>query len=431
MGNMGNSFYENKSQNLIVNQLKKEIFDLQNSIIKYISNYYPKTNLVDYKNDIINQINSAFKKKIMDLDRILNFKFKTDNGLGQNAEKIKEEHQQIKDAPLTYQKKNKIKKYDYFDRKDIQEMNLAITREFETVWPDYNNDEDEIENKSIAFFLLDIANLSRMSVNRSNKFLEHVYSKYKEKMQKNDNNETITITTSDQFKKDFSSWVKHNFEQVKNYLTDYLHSYKNDTNSSYINEKKDNELKKYFEKLYKDLIILYFCCELSIPKVDISFDIGKANNFEGKKMIDILNKGNNRKVNFVYFPSLYSNGNYIENGRQWAFTYISSQNRKTFYFDNLNLDNIIIKNNTFSIPKLSDKLKLKIKSILVPKLNYNISDKIQKEYIFHLKKKNDNKIIDVVGKESNGKINVDENLEFISCDFILMGEKILSAKNIN
>lgn len=37
-------------------------------------------------------------------------------------------------------------------------------------------------------------------------------------------------------------------------------------------------------------------------------------------MIDILNIDNDKKANFVFFPSLYSNGTYIQNGKQWVFT---------------------------------------------------------------------------------------------------------------
>ena len=46
-------------------------------------------------------------------------------------------------------------------------------------------------------------------------------------------------------------------------------------------------------------------------------------------MIDFINKGNNRKVNFVILPSLFSNGNYLENGKSWVFTY----KKDTFKFD--------------------------------------------------------------------------------------------------
>ena len=55
-------------------------------------------------------------------------------------------------------------------------------------------------------------------------------------------------------------------------------------------------------------------------------------------MIDFINKGNNRKVNFVILPSLSSNGNFLENGKYWVFTY----KKDTFHFpeSKLNFENI-------------------------------------------------------------------------------------------
>ena len=51
-------------------------------------------------------------------------------------------------------------------------------------------------------------------------------------------------------------------------------------------------------------------------------------------MIDFINKGNNRKVNFGILPSLFSNGNYLENEKSWVFTY----KKNTFYFSDSKLD---------------------------------------------------------------------------------------------
>ena len=46
-------------------------------------------------------------------------------------------------------------------------------------------------------------------------------------------------------------------------------------------------------------------------------------------MIDFINRGKNRKVNFVILPSLYANGRFLQNGKTWVFTYIND----TFRFD--------------------------------------------------------------------------------------------------
>ena len=38
-------------------------------------------------------------------------------------------------------------------------------------------------------------------------------------------------------------------------------------------------------------------------------------------MIDFINRGKNRKVNFVILPALISNGNFLQNGKYWVFTF--------------------------------------------------------------------------------------------------------------
>jgi hypothetical protein len=38
-------------------------------------------------------------------------------------------------------------------------------------------------------------------------------------------------------------------------------------------------------------------------------------------MIDFINRGKSRKVNFVILPALFSNGNYLQNGKYWVFTF--------------------------------------------------------------------------------------------------------------
>lgn len=101
-----------------------------------------------------------------------------------------------------------------------------------------------------------------------------------------------------------------------------------------------------------------------------------------------------------------------------VFTYINNPKKHTFCFDNLNFGLTVNEKNEFSIPKLSEKLKSAVKSVnyLVPQLNYNISNKIKKEYIFNIKKKNDNKIISIFTENEN--IEIDVNSKFIGCEFI-------------
>ena len=73
---------------------------------------------------------------------------------------------------------------------------------------------------------------------------------------------------------------------------------------------------------------MYFHCNISFPLIEISFE--KEENFNSDKMIDFINRGKNRKVNFIILPSLIFNGNYLENGKSWVFTFTNN----TFKFDN-------------------------------------------------------------------------------------------------
>ena len=79
--------------------------------------------------------------------------------------------------------------------------------------------------------------------------------------------------------------------------------------------------------LFSQLTLLYFHCELSFPNVDVDFN--SEIKFNHEKMIDFINKGNKKEVNFVILPSLFSNDNYLENGKSWVFTY----KKKTLKFD--------------------------------------------------------------------------------------------------
>ena len=64
-------------------------------------------------------------------------------------------------------------------------------------------------------------------------------------------------------------------------------------------------------------------------------------------MIDFINRGKNRKVNFVILPSLFSFGSFLQNGKAWVFTFY----KNTFRFDDLqlnHLNNLLIQENLIS-----------------------------------------------------------------------------------
>ena len=56
-------------------------------------------------------------------------------------------------------------------------------------------------------------------------------------------------------------------------------------------------------------------------------------------MIYFINKGNNRKVDFIILTSLFSNGNYLENGKFGVFSY----KKDTYKFGALRFENLINK----------------------------------------------------------------------------------------
>lgn len=71
---MGISNFENQNKEQIIIQLRKEMNNLQNLIRKYINDSYCKTTLDDLKKEIINYIEEAFQKKILDIEKLLNSK---------------------------------------------------------------------------------------------------------------------------------------------------------------------------------------------------------------------------------------------------------------------------------------------------------------------------------------------------------------------
>ena len=307
---------------------------------------------------------------------------------------------------------------EVFTSEEIQLKNKIITTEFEKISYDYYNDYDENENSSIAEFLIEVANISRQAFNDSNKYLKNVYNDFENKQK-----ETTIISSKEHFKKIFSSWVKKN-----NIIENLLYNQK--INLNFIDKQGDKKKNEYFNKLYIDLLSLYFQCAITFPSIEIDFKT--QNNFESTNMIDYLNKGGkNKKVNFVIFPSLYSNGKFLENGKKWVFTYFDDYKKNTFYFKELNLIQIN-KENIFHIPTLSEKLKLNLeqKTFIIPHLNYKISKEIHQKFVFIFKDKHSNNI---EKKEIfvNPKFSLSNNFEFIKCEFYIQDEKILSSDKIN
>ena len=205
-----------------------------------------------------------------------------------------------------------------FTPKDIQDENKEITRNFQNEAYNYMNANEKVENENVASFLKNVAIISRLSFKERKslyKIMEEKYLKITDnKTPKNDEN----------YKKEFSQWIK-NLEKKQG---------KKEYDDFFLNQLKsyENELiaedQKYLKKLLYDLIIMYFHCDISFPLVEINFTTKE--DFDPEIMIDFINHGKNRKVNFIILPSLFSNGIYLQNGKFWVFTYL----KNTFRFPN-------------------------------------------------------------------------------------------------
>ena len=391
-----------------------------------------KDDLQNFKNNIKNEIEKSFSSwNFRQYNDIINWKtyiIEFIEILIDSKFKMYQKKVQIESFKVPHTiNQNKIKeassmgmeKLNVFTSEEIQKKNKQITTEFEKISYNYDNDDDEIENSTLAEFLQEVANISRIAFNDSNEYIKQSYIKFE-----NEQKEVQIISSLDQFKINFACWAKKNniFEILFN------HHYK-EKNMSFIDKQTEQKKKNYFIKLYHDLLTLYFQCALCFPPVEINFN---QKNYDSTKMIDYFNKGSkDKKVNFVIFPSLYSNGKFLENGKQWVFTYFDTAKKKTFYFKEPKLIHLIKNDQIFNIPNLKDKLKLNLKKqiVITPDLNYQISKEIKQKYIYTLKNKNTQEIEE---KNSEGStISFRINYEFIKCDFYIQDQLILSINEIS
>ena len=306
-----------------------------------------------------------------------------------------------------------------FTPKDIEEENKEITRNFQNEAFNYMNINENVENEYIALFLKEVATISRTAFNEGkqlNKMMKENYYKLKgNKISLNDENSS----------KEFSCFVK-NTEKEKG-----IQEYDNFFNQINLYEKKDNIDKKFLIQLFKDLTIMYFHCNISFPLVEINFN--KEDDFNSEKMIDFINRGKNRKVNFIILPSLFSNGNFLQNGKTWVFTYYKTTFRfKESINDSLNeiltQDNLVIKNikDNFQMNVYcKNKKEGKLVAIVT---NMDIPENIKYEFCLHLFDKNTKKI---VKKKIKQKIlEIKEHDQIVKYEFKLQNEIIISSTNI-
>ena len=416
---------------------KNKIIEIKKEIVNYINFSFDKLwcNMNIYKDDIYNWKNSilikilkefeTLMKIINDLDskekQKLNNKYKNlDNKkLFKDTQKL---NQTIKEYNIVntqkinnfvskdITKKENTQKLDFFTSKDIQDENKEMTLNFQKEAYSYMNDkEDEIENENVALFFKEVAEISRKSYFEANNLFKFLF----EKFDKNERKQIIISLDDEQNRKEFSSWVKQ-------YEKNNYHKFLNETENY-----KEKENQKFLTNLFPKLKRMYLHCLLSFPLVEISFE--KEEIFNPDKMIDFINRGNNRKVNFVILPSLFSNGNFLQNGKSWVFTY----KKNTFKFEDSELADLnkFLKINDFHIPNLINNLKLTIYfqkkgnyTYVVAKPNLKISEDIKCTYCFHIIDKNN-----IIKKETIDKnfLKLPKNFKTIKCVLIL------GKKNIN
>ena len=134
-------------------------------------------------------------------------------------------------------------------------------------------------------------------------------------------------------------------------------------------------------------------------------------------MIDFINRGKNRKVNFVILPSLFSNGNFLQNGKSWVFTYL----KNTFRFENLkdeSFDMVIEEEDPNqknekknAVPEVVVYYKINCdETIITIKSDFTIPNDKGYDIKFYFRSKKGNQVTNKVVEKNNFKF--DNNLVF-------------------
>ena len=308
-----------------------------------------------------------------------------------------------------------------FTSKNIQDENNVITRNFQNEANNYMIIDEQVENEKIGIFFKKVAQISRMSYIASLKLLKKMKKKFTESKENK-------ISLSDEnFRKEFSLWIK--LSEIKNNIFEEYNNILNQEFPSKIVANSNEE--KYLIKLFYDLILLYFHCHISFPLVEIDFKA--EDNFDSNKMIDFINKGNQRKVNFVILPSLISNGHFLENGKSWVFTYL----KDSFRFEEKKIDvlnnilnrkssNVEINENDYDL-KVIWKNKNNVKHV---EIITNIGTRRNKRYEFELFGYDKIKDMTFSLFTTLTHLELEKNMEIVKCELRVDDKIILSSKNI-
>ena len=397
------------NQQLIFTETDKVKSNIKNSIIKSYQglinnkNFLAINDLEKWLYNILNSINNEIEKlakyflKLSEISKIHEVNEKNAHKIESNSE------------------------LNVFTSKDIQEENKEITRNFQNEAYSYMNKDEEIENENVAKFLKYVAQISRISYNVSFKILRAMKEKFVKNSKKN------IFFNDENINKEFSFWIK-SLEKEK----DIFKEYENILIQEKLFERNENNSElEYLKGLYNDLSKMYFHCRIAFPLVEIDFK--QEEDFNSEKMIDFINRGKNRKVNFIILPSLISNGSYLQNGKYWVFTYY----KNTFKFkDIMNevLNDLLEKENN-NINFIKKDLKIDIisknkdkKKCVDVKSNIEIPEDIEYELIFYFLNKKENNYFKKKTKQKH--FEIDKNFEILKWEFRLNKEILISSHNI-
>ena len=380
-----------------------------------------KNNIKDYlDNSFISLTNNKKEIKINDIEKWKNnISIKINNELDKLFESSLNNKEPEKIMENNTKKEFKIESnstLNTFTPKDIQEENKEITRNFQNEAYNYMNANEKIENENVATFLKNVSIISRISYKES----KNLHKLMKEKYIKLIGNKTPKVDENSQ--KEFSFWIK-NIEKEKG-----KKEYENSLSPiKLIEEEKNISFQKYLAQLYYDLTIMYFHCNISFPLIEINFTMKE--DFNSEIMIDFINRGKNRKVNFVILPSLFYNGNYIQNGKFWVFTYYKNTYRfKNSINDELNKFLEEEKKEKINyIMKAYCKIKNGLKYITI-ETNFNIQKNSKYEFVFNIKNKKDNNIYEIKTKLLS--FTIKNYFEIVRFKYVLENNIIASSKNV-
>ena len=404
MKNMNNEFAKKLKD--LSNQAKKNI---KNSIDNSFASLTMNNQLINKKdiekwkdNIILTYINNEIDKMIN-----LSLENKEPEKTSDNNDDNKKEYKIESNSEL-----------NMFTPKDIQEENKEITRNFQNEAYNYMNANEKVENENVASFLKNVAIISRISFKEHKNLNKEMEEKYLmipgNKKQKDD----------EIYKKEFSQWIKNlEKKEGKRIYDNFLNQLK-----PFEKEIKDNKEQKYLKQLLYDLIIMYFHCDISFPIVEINFT--KKEDFNSEMMIDFINRGKNRKVNFVILPSLFSNGNYIQNGKLWVFTYFKNTFRFGDSIDNC-LEEFLKEKNLKSENLYTMKAYYKIEGdekIINIKTNFGIPKNSNYNFVFYLKNTKKNQV--TVVRTKSISFSLKKHVDIVEFQFVLDNKILVTSKEV-